>query len=309
MDVLAIYMRQIRKLERAPKAELPALAKAARLGDLTARNRLIESCLLLVVLLANRYRGQGLCVEDLIQFGNMGLMRAVQKWEPERGGLTTYAGFWIKQAIRAGRWRLRNLVRLPAHWEYHAKPDRDVSHEAMREMRIVWSEVGDLKDVYEFEPAARQEAVDQDDDDPLMPSVPATANDLRRCLEKIEPKRRDVLRRRINGDKLATIAESLGVSRERVRQFERDALRAVAGELGVFAPAMSIDKALLLVQGTRASPRFTTENLSSLSHKQRRIRRERMVEMLATGKSVGDVASAFNVTTTTVLNARREFAP
>jgi RNA polymerase nonessential primary-like sigma factor len=115
-DALAHYLRDIRRNTLfTPQQEL-ATAVRARDGDFAARQAMIEHNLRLVVSIAKRFLGRGLPMGDLIEEGNLGLMHAIVKFEPERGyRFSTYASWWIRQAIERGIVQQARLVRLPVH--------------------------------------------------------------------------------------------------------------------------------------------------------------------------------------------------
>jgi RNA polymerase primary sigma factor len=115
-DVLTQYLGRVRGGRLLDADEEKALARRVRGGDMRARQKLIESNLRLVISIAKKYRGRGVPFEDLIQEGNAGLIRAVEKFDPEMGNrFSTYATWWIRQGVTRAVADHARTVRLPAH--------------------------------------------------------------------------------------------------------------------------------------------------------------------------------------------------
>ncbi len=115
-DSLRVYLREIGRHRLLNGTEEIELGRAARLGDSNARRRLIQANLRLVVSIAKRYNNRGLSFQDLIQEGGVGLIRAVEKFDPERGyKFSTYATWWIRQAITRALADKARGIRIPVH--------------------------------------------------------------------------------------------------------------------------------------------------------------------------------------------------
>jgi RNA polymerase primary sigma factor len=115
-DVLTQYLGRVRGGKLLDAGEEKDLARRARGGDMRARQKIIESNLRLVISIAKKYRGRGVPFEDLIQEGNAGLIRAVEKFDPEMGNrFSTYATWWIRQGVTRAVADHARTIRLPAH--------------------------------------------------------------------------------------------------------------------------------------------------------------------------------------------------
>jgi len=117
-NVSQYYFRDIRKLTILPPQEQCTLSERAKAGDLTAREKLIASNLSLVISIAQRYQGCGLPLTDLIQEGNLGLIRAIEKFNPQMGSrFSSYATWWVRQCIVRALFQKARLIRLPVNIE------------------------------------------------------------------------------------------------------------------------------------------------------------------------------------------------
>jgi RNA polymerase nonessential primary-like sigma factor len=115
-NTLQTYLREIRRAPLFTPEQEFAIAQRTRAGDFAARQQLIEHNLRLVVSIAKNYLGRGMSMSDLIEEGNLGLMHATGKFEPERGfRFSTYASWWIRQSIERAIVHQARLVRLPVH--------------------------------------------------------------------------------------------------------------------------------------------------------------------------------------------------
>src|ERR687897_873461 len=253
---LARYFGQIARGRLLTHAEEIDLGRRAREGDEMARSKLIEKNLRLVIPVAKKYRGMGLPFGDLIQEGNIGLMRAADKFDPEKGfRFSTYATWWIRQAVQRAVADKGRTIRVPVHMgekirkmarvynELSVELSRDPTDEEVAK-RLGW-DVDRVKDVKSAIPDATSlnrplsseedssELGDliEDERESRIASQVVWELETRRLMESVErlPERhRRVLVRRygLDGKEPATLAElseELGVSRERVRQLQREA--------------------------------------------------------------------------------------
>jgi RNA polymerase primary sigma factor len=269
---LAKYFGQIAHGRLLTHEEEIDLGRRTREGDKTARSKLIEKNLRLVIPIAKKYRGMGLPFGDLIQEGNIGLMRAADKFDPEKGfRFSTYATWWIRQAVQMAVADRGRTIRVPVHMgekirkmaraynELSAQLQREPTDEEVAE-RLSW-DVDRVKEVKSAIPDATSlnqplssdegssELGDIVEDERESGAVGEVVRELetRRLIESVaglpERQRRVLVRRYgLDGEKPATLAdlsEELEVSRERVRQLQREAERVLRdeGEYGQELPA------------------------------------------------------------------------
>ena len=132
-DPVKAYLKEIGQVPLLSAEEEQTLARAARAGDADARRRLSEANLRLVVSVAKRYAGRGLPFLDLIQEGNLGLMKAAEKFEPDRGfKFSTYATWWIRQSITRAIADQGRTIRIPVHLVEHINRVRKTAGELLR---------------------------------------------------------------------------------------------------------------------------------------------------------------------------------
>jgi RNA polymerase sigma factor (sigma-70 family) len=242
---LGVYLNEIRRIPLLSREEEGALARLARGGDAEAKRRLTEANLRLVVQVARRYVNRGLPLPDLIEEGNLGLMRAVEKFEPERGTrFSTYAIWWIRQAVVRALANQARTIRLPVHVEvllgrYRREQERltqtlgrrPTAEELAAALGTTPEQVEELEEIRQH-PVSLDAPVADASADPsaALTSLFRVRADLVSVLDDLAANERTVLRQRFGlegepPETLEAIGRGLGLTRERVRQIEAAGLR------------------------------------------------------------------------------------
>jgi RNA polymerase primary sigma factor len=260
-DAFQSYLRDIRGLGLLTHAEEVDLAQRAAAGDEMARRTLIESNLRLVIAIARRYTSTGVPLIDLIQEGNLGLMRAAEKFDYRRGcHFGTYATWWIRQAVSRAAGEQSRLIHLPEHVATRLRKVRRTAAQLSQEngldplpeqiaeaCNMEVNDVVDLLGIIE-QPVSLDAPVDDEArysladtlEDSTAPAPAETASqhllgeELHRALALLTPRERSVITLRYGiGDgrsrTLLEVGKELGISRERVRQLEVVALIKLRG--------------------------------------------------------------------------------
>jgi len=256
-DPTRLYLNEIGASPLLTAEEEIRFARLAQRGDDAARRRMIESNLRLVVKIARRYTNRGLAFLDLIEEGNLGLIRAVEKFDPERGfRFSTYATWWIRQTIERAIMNQTRTIRLPIHvikeintylraarslaqkldHEPSAEEIADLLHKPIEDVegmlglneRITSTDSTILNDPSRtlIDTIADEQAADPSDsiaDEDIHLNI-------EECLAQLSDKQREVVERRfgLHGYSVSTLEEvgaEIGVTRERVRQIQMDALK------------------------------------------------------------------------------------
>lgn len=256
-DPTRLYLKEIEVSPLLTAEEEVYYSRLSLKGDTAARDKMIECNLRLVVKIARRYMNRGLALLDLIEEGNLGLIRAVEKFDPERGfRFSTYATWWIRQTIERGLMNQTRTIRLPIHvikeLNTYLRAARRLTQELNREAtsedvaKLLKKPVKDVEKMFKL--ADRVSSFDipmgGEGDRPLLDVIPddnsadpasilqdeSVMQHLDSWLDELDEKQRDVVVRRFGlrnhpRGTLEEVGQELGVTRERVRQIQMDALR------------------------------------------------------------------------------------
>lgn len=257
-DTTQYYLNQIGTRPLFDSAEELHYATLAKQGNFEARQKMIEHNLRLVVSIAKHYINRGVALLDMIEEGNLGLMHAIDKFEPERGfRFSTYATWWIRQSIERAIMNQARTIRLPVHMvrelnqilraKYHLESQRRDGRDANLEdiALLVDRPVDEIQDILALSEHATSldTPLDNDPQSSLMDMLPGDSDDgpdaraehhemtvlVRDWLSKLPDKQRIVVVRRFGLDNddpatLETLADEMGITRERVRQIQQEAL-------------------------------------------------------------------------------------
>jgi len=255
-DPVRMYLREIGRVSLLTYAEEVALAKRVEKADKKARERLINANLRLVVSIAKKYVNRGLTLLDLIEEGNIGLMRAVMKYDWRRGyKFSTYATWWIRQAITRAIADQARTIRIPVHMVETINKFNRLSRKLMQELgreptpEEVALEMGvsveKAREIIKVsqEPASLEAPVGEEEDSRLgdfiqdasaSPTDQAThallKDHIKEVLETLSPREAKVLEYRFGLEDgkqrtLEEVGKEFGVTRERIRQIEAKAIR------------------------------------------------------------------------------------
>lgn len=273
-NALKTYLDRIAKVDLLTREEECELATRISAGDAQARELMITANLRLVVKIAQDYSNLGLPLLDLISEGNIGLMKAVERFDPNKGGkLSTYASWWIKQSIKRALANQSKTIRLPVHMiekvarmkrvavEMSEKLGREPDNEELaEEVEMPVGKVAHLKSV-SARPSSLEAPIGDGDDTTLGDVVgddraetplerlqsKSLVSDVNSVLDKLDPREAEIIRLRfgLKGEEPQTLEEvglRFEVTRERVRQLQDIAIRKMRKAMASLEHPREIDE-------------------------------------------------------------------
>ena len=257
-EVLSVYLREINRIPLLSYDEEYELALKAKAGDKKARDRIIQANLRFVVSVAKKFRGNGLPLSDLIDEGNIGLITALDKFEPEKGyHFISYAVWWIRQSIMKAISEKSRAVRLPLNRSNELMQIQKAQKSLMHEMEKTAPTAGEIaeitgldeklvdellsisQDIVSFDSPVRKDDesdstfgdfIEDESDGPESQVLDSSLRDeVRSILSVLTDKEREIITMRfgLDGSKpksLKEIGEGYGLTKERIRQIEKRAL-------------------------------------------------------------------------------------
>ncbi len=263
---LQSYLKDISKFQALSREEEHALGVRARDGDVDAMNKLVQANLKFVVKIASRYQNRGLSLSELISEGNIGLIKAIEKFDPDKDiKLISYAIWWIKQRIMLAVSEKSSLIRVPmgkassahrvkaAQERIYNETGESASNEELSEkMQVTEKSIEQLQgqiiettsydDLIQTSDYQEFSTGDMLSDDELADPQKLYYQDrmserINRAIDKLDQREADIIRtyfglnEDLEAKNFAQIAETMGLSRERVRQIQKEALKKIMAQL------------------------------------------------------------------------------
>jgi len=272
---LQLYLQEIGKTALLTPKEEVQLARRIRKGDKAARDHMISANLRLVVKIAYDYKDFGLPLLDLISEGNIGLIKAVERFDPRKGGkLSTYAAWWIKQSIKRALANQSKTIRLPVHLVDKISKMRRTAmalteelgreptdEELAMELQIPTNKVAHLKSV-STRPASLDAPIGEDGDSSTFGEIVGDENaaspfeslresnlnaDIKAMVDSLEPREAEIIRLRFGLEgaselTLEEVGQKFKVTRERVRQLQNIALSKIRKAMAINDTQRSVEE-------------------------------------------------------------------
>ena len=257
LDVVKLYLKDIDRTPLLSAEEEKKLARRIKKGDTRARRKMVQSNLRLVVNIAKRYPNYGVPLLDLIEEGNLGLMKAVKKYDPKTGyRFSTYASWWIKQAILRALSEQGKTIRVPVYMSEtimkYKKATEQLRHrlhrsprlsEIAKRLKVSTEKIKGIKQAMDTKPTSLETPIGEDGRGRLLDLVEDVSAEspfesitklfqqekVREIMDRLKPRHKRVLTLRFGLDgknprTLEEIGKRLKISKERVRQIENRAM-------------------------------------------------------------------------------------